>query len=37
MERRYDVFEDSKTKNITSYNKYIEIKNKLQKGVEKVM
>ena len=27
MERRYDVFEDSKTKNITSYNKYIDKKN----------
>ena len=27
MERRYDVFEESKTKNITSYNKYIDKKN----------
>ena len=27
MERRYDVFEDSKTKNIISYNKYIDKKN----------
>lgn len=27
MERRYDVFEESKTKNIISYNKYIDKKN----------
>ncbi len=27
MERRYDVFEDSKTKNIESYNAYIDKKN----------
>ena len=27
MERRYDVFEESKTKNITSYNKYIDKQN----------
>lgn len=27
MERRYDVFEESKTKNIISYNKYIDRKN----------
>ena len=28
MERRYDVFEESKTKNITTYNNYIDQKNK---------
>lgn len=28
MERRYDVFEESKTKNITTYNAYIDQKNK---------
>ena len=28
MERRYDLFEENKTKNITSYNKLIEDKNK---------
>ncbi len=28
MERRYDMFEETKTKNITSYNKYIEEQNK---------
>ena len=27
MERRYDVFEDSKTKNISSYNKYVDKQN----------
>ena len=36
MERRYDVFEESKTKNITSYNKYIDKKNESLPDNEKV-
>ena len=36
MERRYDVFEDSKTKNITSYNKYIDKKNETLKDEDKI-
>ena len=36
MERRYDVFEESKTKNITSYNKYIDKKNESLPDNEKI-
>lgn len=36
MERRYDVFEESKTKNITSYNKYIDKKNESLSNDEKI-
>ena len=36
MERRYDIFEDSKTKNITSYNKYIDKKNEKLSDSEKI-
>lgn len=36
MERRYDVFEESKTKNIISYNKYIDKKNESLPDNEKV-
>ena len=36
MERRYDVFEESKTKNIGSYNKYIEKKNESLPESEKI-
>ena len=36
MERRYDVFEESKTKNIISYNKYIDRKNESLPDNEKV-
>ena len=36
MERRYDVFEESKTKNITSYNKYIDKKNEKLSESEKI-
>ena len=36
MERRYDVFEDSKTKNITSYNKYIDKKNETLPDGDKI-
>lgn len=36
MERRYDVFEESKTKNITSYNSYIDKKNESLPEGEKV-
>lgn len=36
MERRYDVFEESKTKNITSYNNYIDKKNETLPEGEKI-
>ena len=36
MERRYDVFEESKTKNITSYNNYIDKQNENLPEGEKV-
>ena len=36
MENRYDVFEESKTKNITSYNKYIDKKNEKLSDDEKL-
>ena len=36
MERRYDVFEDSKTKNIISYNKYIDKKNETLSDEDKI-
>ena len=36
MERRYDIFEETKTKNITSYNKYIEDQNKKLSDDEKM-
>ena len=36
MERRYDVFEESKTKNITSYNNYIDKQNEGLPEGEKV-
>lgn len=36
MERRYDVFEESKTKNITSYNKYIDKQNESLPESEKI-
>jgi len=36
MERRYDVFEESKTKNITSYNNYIDKQNESLPEGEKV-
>ena len=36
MERRYDVFEESKTKNITSYNKYIDKQNESLPEGEKI-
>ena len=36
MERRYDVFEESKTKNITSYNKYIDKQNEKLSDKEKM-
>lgn len=32
MERRYDLFEDSKTKNITDYNKYVESRSRNLNG-----
>ena len=35
MERRYDVFEESKTKNIESYNSYIDRKNEGKSDEEK--
>ena len=35
MERRYDVFEESKTKNITSYNSYIDKQNENLPEAEK--
>ncbi len=36
MERRYDVFEESKTKNIESYNEYIDKKNMNLPEAEKI-
>lgn len=36
MERRYDVFEESKTKNITSYNNYIDKQNESLPEGEKI-
>ena len=36
MERRYDVFEESKTKNIISYNNYIEKQNEKLQDSEKM-
>lgn len=36
MERRYDVFEESKTKNIASYNSYIDKKNESLSDDEKI-
>lgn len=36
MERRYDVFEESKTKNIISYNSYIDKKNESLPDSEKI-
>lgn len=36
MERRYDVFEESKTKNITSYNSYIDKQNEKLSENEKI-
>ena len=36
MERRYDVFEESKTKNIESYNAYIDSKNEGKSEEEKI-
>jgi len=36
MERRYDVFEESKTKNISSYNNYIDKKNETLPEDEKL-
>ncbi len=36
MERRYDLFADSKTKNIETYNNYIKAKNKMLSDEEKI-